>query len=118
MAVMDRLLAYDVLADLPIGELIPRSVFDGIRENLGTLHARKLVHGDIRDTNILLKRADRTKYMIIDFDWAGVEDVVRYPAYVNYRDIERPHDARDGLPIKAAHDDAMLGFLIASRSPK
>jgi serine/threonine protein kinase len=118
MAVMDRLVAYDVLADLPIGEHIPRSVFDSIGEHLRTLHERKLVHGDIRDTNILLRRDDRTRYMIIDFDWAGVEDVVRYPAYVNYRDIERPHDARDGLPIKAAHDDAMLGFLIAQRSQK
>lgn len=118
MAVMDRLVAYDVLAEVPMGELIPRSVFDSIGEHLRTLHDRKLVHGDIRDTNILLKREDRTKFMIIDFDWAGVEDIVRYPAYVNYRDIERPHDARDGLPIKAAHDDAMLGFLIAQRSQK
>ncbi|KAG1758797.1 hypothetical protein EV702DRAFT_986044, partial [Suillus placidus] len=118
MAVMDRLVAYDVLADLPIDELIPRSVFDSIGKELGTLHARNLVHGDIRDTNILLKREDRTQFMIIDFDWAGVADVVRYPANVNYRDIERPHDARDGLPIKAAHDDAMLGFLIARKSQK
>ncbi|KAG1758953.1 hypothetical protein EV702DRAFT_986033 [Suillus placidus] len=118
MAVMDRLVEYDVLADLPIGELLPRSVFDSIGNQLGTLHARRLVHGDIRDTNILLKREDRTQFMIIDFDWAGVADVVRYPAYVNYRDVERPHDARDGLPIKAAHDEAMLGFLIARRSQK
>ncbi|KAG1717267.1 hypothetical protein EDB19DRAFT_1654461, partial [Suillus lakei] len=118
MAVMDRLVAYDVLADLPIGELIPRSVFHSIGEHLRTLHARKLVHGDIRDTNILLEREDRTKFMIIDFDWAGVEGIVRYPAYVNYRDIQRPHDARDGLHIQAAHDDAMLGFLMARRSQK
>ncbi|KAG2335903.1 hypothetical protein BDR05DRAFT_978881 [Suillus weaverae] len=118
MAVMDRLVTYDVLAHLPIDELIPRSVFDSIGKHLETLHARKLVHGDIRDTNILLKREDRTQFMIIDFDWAGVADVVRYPAYVNYRDIERPHDVRDGLPIKAAHDNAMLGFLIARRFQK
>jgi RIO-like serine/threonine protein kinase len=118
MAVMDRLVVYDVLADVPIGELIPRSVFDSIGEHLRTLHDCKLVHGDIRDTNILLKKEDRTKFMIIDFDWVGVEDIVRYPAYVNYRDIERPHDVRDGLPIKAAHDDAMLGFLIVQRSQK
>ncbi|KAG1720973.1 uncharacterized protein EDB91DRAFT_1064611 [Suillus paluster] len=113
MAVMDRLVAYDVLADLPIGERIPRCVFDAIGEQLKTLHARQLVHGDIRDTNILLKTDDRTKFMIIDFDWAGVEEVVRYPAFVNYRDIQRPNDARDGQPIQAAHDDAMLDFLIA-----
>jgi serine/threonine protein kinase len=117
MAVMDRLVGYDVLADLPI-ELIPQSVFVGIGNQLKTLHAQKLVHGDIRDTNILLKSTDRTKFMIIDFDWAGKEDIVRYPAFVNYTQIQRPDDARDGLPIKASHDDDMLGFLMARKSKK
>jgi RIO-like serine/threonine protein kinase len=115
MAVMDKLVAYDILADLPNGVRIPRAVFDTIEMQLRTLHAHQLVHGDIRDTNIMIKMDDRTKCMIIDFDWAGVENVVRYPPFVNYRDIQRPDDARDGLPIQAAHDDAMLGFIIERR---
>ncbi|KAG2029126.1 hypothetical protein BDR03DRAFT_881769 [Suillus americanus] len=118
MVVMDRLVGYDQMADVPIGELIPKSVFDRIGEYLRSLHSDKLVHGDIRDTNIMLKKVDRTNVMIIDFDWAGAEGTVLYPAFVNYRDIQRPDDARDGRPIKAAHDDAMLGFLMAKRSQK
>ncbi|KAG2108873.1 hypothetical protein DEU56DRAFT_874522 [Suillus clintonianus] len=118
MVVMDRLIGYDQLADVAIGEQIPKSVFDRLGDCLRSLHSDKLVHGDIRDTNIMLKTVDRTNIMIIDFDWAGVEGVVRYPAFVNYKDIQRPDDARDGQHIKAAHDEAMLGFLMAKRSQK
>lgn len=118
MVVMDRLAGYDVLADLSDDISIPRAVFNAIGDQLKALHAQQLVHGDIRDTNILLKANDRTQYMIIDFDWAGVDKVVRYPAFVNHRDIQRPDGARDGLPIEAAHDDDMLGYIIAGRFQK
>lgn len=71
----------------------------------------ELVHGDIlRDLNILVDK-DRTKLMIIDFDWAGEADVVRYPPYVNHTDVQRPRVASDGLPIKAAHDLEMLAVI-------
>ncbi|KAI9463181.1 hypothetical protein HD554DRAFT_2195728 [Boletus coccyginus] len=112
MVVMDRLVGYDLLADLSETDRLPRSVFDAIREHLDTLHARQLVHGDIRDTNLLVKHDDRTKFMIIDFDWAGQVGIVQYPPYVNHSDIERPDDARDGLPIKADHDITMLNIII------
>lgn len=49
--------------------------------------------------------------MIIDFDWAGEADVVRYPPYVNHTDVQRPRVASDGLPIKAAHDLEMLAVI-------
>ena len=108
MIVMDHLVDYDVLADLPATERLPRCVVEAIRTQLKTLHARQMVHGDIRDTNILVRKDDRTKFMIVNFEWGGVEDVTRYPPYVNYTDIWRPRDARDGRPIKAAHDLEML----------
>jgi Lipopolysaccharide kinase (Kdo/WaaP) family len=118
MVVMDRILAYDVLADLPCTVCLPRSMFEAIAKQLKTLHARNLVHGDIRDTNILVNQNDRTKFMIIDFDWAGVDGVVVYPPYVNRTNIHRPDDARDGMPIKAAHDNAMIEFIIDTRAEK
>lgn len=118
MIVMDNLVGYDLLADLPNTERLPRSAFEEIETQLRTtLHARQLVHGDIRDTNIFVNK-DKTQLMIIDFDWAGVEDVVRYPPYVNYSDVQRPKDARDGLPIKAAHDLEMLAVITEARAPK
>ncbi|KAG2065397.1 hypothetical protein BDR04DRAFT_1108553 [Suillus decipiens] len=116
MVVMDKLVGYDVLADLPNSERLPRSAFEPIRERLKKLHAENLIHGDLRDTNILVKKDDRTKFMIIDFDWAGAENIVRYPPYVNYTNIKRPSDARDGLLIKAAHDDAMLDIIMDTRA--
>lgn len=116
MVVMDKLVGYDVLADLPNSERLPRSAFKPIQEQLKKLHAENLVHGDLHDTNILVKKDDRTKFMIIDFDWAGAENVVRYPSYVNYTNIKRPSDARDGLLIKAAHDDAMLNIIMDTRA--
>ncbi|KAG2362927.1 hypothetical protein BDR07DRAFT_1357064 [Suillus spraguei] len=118
MVVMDKLVGYDVLADLPSTERLPQSAFEPIREQLKKLHAENLVHGDIRDTNIFVKRDDRTKFMIIDFDWAGEENVVRYPPYVNYTKIKRPSDARDGLLIRAAHDDVMLNIIMDTRAKK
>ena len=91
---MDWLVGYDALAELPDTDRLPKSGLETMGEQLKTLHARYLVHGDIRDTNILVKNDNRTQLMFIDFEWAGVEDVVRYPPYVNYTDIERPNDAR------------------------
>jgi serine/threonine protein kinase len=118
MVVMDKLVGYELLADLPDTDRLPRSVFEAIGEQLKTLHARQLVHGDIRDTNIFVKNDDKTKFMIIDFEWAGVDGVVRYPPYVNYADIVRPDDARDGLLVKAAHDLAMLDVITDTRVNK
>ncbi|KAG2061011.1 hypothetical protein BDR06DRAFT_979255 [Suillus hirtellus] len=118
MVVIDEIVRYDVLADLPNTDLLPQLIFQAIREQLNTLHACQLVHGNIRDTNILVKKDDLTKFMIIDFNWAGIEEVMCYPSYVNYTQINRPHGARDGLLIKAAHDHVMLNFIIEVRAEK
>ncbi|KIK77136.1 hypothetical protein PAXRUDRAFT_835096 [Paxillus rubicundulus Ve08.2h10] len=115
MVVMDRLVGFKLLADLSYTECLPKSVLQGVRSQLKTLHERNLVHGDIRDTNILVKRDDKTKVMIIDFDWAGELGQVRYPPYVNYSDIWRPDDARDGNLIHAGHDDAMLDIILTAK---
>ncbi|KIK42499.1 hypothetical protein CY34DRAFT_23943 [Suillus luteus UH-Slu-Lm8-n1] len=95
----------------PIGMLM----FNAIGEQLKMLHAHQLVHDNIHNTNILLKVNDRTKLMRIDFDWVGVDKVMRYPSFVNHRDIQRPAGARDGLPLEAAHNDTILGYTVARR---
>ena len=118
MVVMDKIVGHDLLANLPETERLPRSLFEAIREQLKILHACHLVHGDIRDTNIFVKKDDRTKFMVIDFEWAGVEGVVRYPPYVNYTDMKRPNDARDGLLVKGAHDLFMLDDIADMRAMK
>jgi hypothetical protein len=48
---------------------------------------------------------------LIDFDWAGPEGTTRYPANVNYEQIDRPLEARDGEFITREHDNAMVEYL-------
>jgi len=79
------------------------------------LHAGGFVHGDIRDTNTMVQKWDNgddvRNVKLVDFDWAGKEGETRYPANVNYREIPRPLDAKDGMHIKKSHDDSMLSIM-------
>lgn len=76
-------------------------------------HRQGLVHGDLRDTNLLVRIDGELRFMLVDFDWAGKEGEVRYPINDNRNDIKRPDGARDGLPIQKDHDleilDRMFG---------
>ncbi|KAF9234386.1 hypothetical protein BU15DRAFT_52671 [Melanogaster broomeanus] len=80
-----------------------------IRDQLIQLHRDGFVHGDIRSTNIMVLK-DETKFMILDFDWAGKIGETRYPMNVN-TEIYRPEGAIDGALIQAGHDIAMLDFI-------
>ncbi|KAF8833879.1 hypothetical protein BDN67DRAFT_916066, partial [Paxillus ammoniavirescens] len=113
LVVMDKLVGYKLLADLcdSPDSHPPESVFEAISDQLKHLHLGGFVHGDIRDTNIMLKEDDQKQFMIIDFDWAGKTGEVRYPPYVNGTDIWRPEGAHDGELIQAGHDDAMLNAI-------
>jgi serine/threonine protein kinase len=50
-----------------------------IREKVASLHQAGFVHGDIRTTNIMVKKSGEEGILLIDFDWAGVIGDVRYP---------------------------------------
>lgn len=79
-----------------------------VTEVVKHLHRQGLVHGDLRDTNLLVRTDGELGFMVVDFDWAGKEGEVTYPINVNHIDIKRPDGARDGLPIQKAHDLEML----------
>ncbi|KAI1782699.1 hypothetical protein LXA43DRAFT_425094 [Ganoderma leucocontextum] len=51
-----------------------------IRQALDVLHANHLVHGDIREPNMVIARG---RGHLIDFDSAGEEGVARYPESLN-----------------------------------
>ena len=81
------------------------------------LHQSGFVHGDIRACNIMVRcqwdnGIGMANVKLVDFDWAGQEGVVRYPANVNHVQMYRPPDARDGLPIKRDHDLEMLEMAV------
>lgn len=80
-----------------------------VKELVASFHAQKLVHGDIRDTNLLVRVEDGTlKTKLIDFDWGGREGEARYPVLINKSTIPRPSDVIGGQLITIDHDLKMV----------
>ena len=67
---------------------------------LGCLEAGRMVHGDFRAANIMLKPGEEANAMLIDFDWAGEAGVAKYPFTRN--DLGYP--GQPGGFIAAEHD--------------
>lgn len=86
-----------------------------IRDALVKLHQHHMVHGDVRDTNIMVRDSGRElEFMLIDFDWAGELGTVKYPRLVNKApELGRPTDVEDGELINAEHDLVMLRHLFS-----
>ncbi|KAG1887287.1 hypothetical protein F4604DRAFT_1675279 [Suillus subluteus] len=82
---------------------------DEIAQKLEYLHQNGLVHGDIRDINIMVKKDGSSGIKLVDFDWSGKIGEIRYPMNV-YRGehLWRPDGAEDGQLIMAEHDVQML----------
>ena len=84
--------SWDEAIDKPIAEL---------QVAVLSLHEAGFVHGDLRSNNILVVSGT---VCIIDFEWAGVADQAVYPFFMNHTDVTWPDNAKDGQPIKQAHD--------------
>jgi hypothetical protein len=69
---------------------------DEIRASLITLHQAGYVHGDVRDTNVMVQKNGSDVIQLVDFDWAGKIGEVKYPVNVNRTDVVRPEGALDG----------------------
>ena len=50
-----------------------------LEEMLDCLEAGKMVHGDFRMANIMVKPGKEENAMLIDFDWAGGAEEAKYP---------------------------------------
>ncbi|KAG2125667.1 hypothetical protein DEU56DRAFT_565712 [Suillus clintonianus] len=93
-----------------LGELSdPYLHHDALATGLLSLHQEGYVHGDIRDTNVMVKRDRSPGFKLVDFDWSGKIGEIRYPMNV-YRGgrLWRPDGADDGQLILAEHDIQML----------
>ena len=75
------------------------------------MHSASMVHGDVRDTNVMVKLDGQCSFMLVDFDWAGIGRQVKYPKLINNAGISRPEGVTDGLEILPEHDIAMLNRL-------
>jgi serine/threonine protein kinase len=110
MVVMDLLGDYyHTLIDIGI---MDRGLFcQELETKIGELHRRGFVHGDIRPTNVMVKKSGESGIMLLDFDWAGAIGEARYPMNVNTTDIRRPVGVVDDALILAAHDLEMVYIL-------
>jgi serine/threonine protein kinase len=114
MVVMEDLSAGDYF-DLFGSSLAPDRVA-AIKERLDQvlvqMHQQGLVHGDLRDANVMVTNDPTPAVMLVDFDWAGRIGEARYPINVNRGDVYRPEGAVDNELILAEHDMWMLTQLI------
>ena len=97
---------------------LKENVYKAVEKALALLHADGYVHGDVRETNIMVKRdgvdsEDLGDIILVDFDWAGKENTVRYPSNITlgHPELPRPEDVDRGGLISSAHDDKMLELL-------
>ena len=90
----------------------PEELEEKIRARITELHQGNMVHGDLRDTNVMVKKDGGSSFMLIDHDWAGKQGNVRYPRHVNKDpQLGRPLTVEDGGLITCEHDDFMLEHL-------
>ncbi|CAB4436972.1 unnamed protein product [Rhizophagus irregularis] len=76
------------------------------------LHDKNLVHGDLREGNILVGRDNEKDsgfdVKLIDFEWSGPVNTARYSHFMNHIAINWPEGAEDGKLVMKEHDIAML----------
>ena len=86
-------------------------LMENIRRFLHEMHQAGWVHGDLRSTNIMVKKSGLDgSFLFIDFDWSGRNQEVFYPSFVNTTQVRRPDGVEDGEPIVALHDMEMLSY--------
>ena len=86
-----------------------RQAAQDLSRAVNALHARDLVHADLRCQNILV-RDDRA--FLVDFDWSGLRGQQMYPAFMNHEGINWAVDASDLMVVKKSHDIHFMNMLM------
>ncbi|KAI0289256.1 hypothetical protein BC826DRAFT_1107124 [Russula brevipes] len=111
---------YKVLYSLELSAADKEKVSCKVKVAVETLHQGGFVHGDLRDTNILVDLESLTSESgdvaihILDFDTAGRTGEAKYPLLVNTSTVRRPVDVKGGELITEKHDIEMLSYLFPS----
>jgi len=75
------------------------------------MHNAGFVHGDLRDTNILVDvTANNDGVKIVDWDWAGAQGSVEYPISINLQ-VPCAAAVGGGATIDMAHDMETMGLI-------
>lgn len=75
-----------------------------LKAALKEMHSSSYVHGDLRAPNIMIEAGHP---YVIDFDWAGKEGTVVYPADINM-EHSWAQGVKGGEKIEQVHDLEML----------
>lgn len=88
---------------------LPKNAHAQVEKAIEKLHDAQLVFGDLRQPNIMISGST---VFLIDFDWAGKVNEVRYPRNLS-RNVNWPKAAEDleFQPILMGHDRYMLDLL-------
>jgi serine/threonine protein kinase len=89
-----------------------------LREGLEDLHRKGLVHGDVREANVLVDSNGDAR--LIDFDWSERMEVARYPPLLNH-ELEWVPGGEAGNLIAPEHDIGMFELYLLEmekRKPK
>ena len=70
-------------------------------------HGENLVHGDLRDTNIIVEGDDRV--LLVDFDWGGRDGEAVYPRWDLNSELKDGRTHND-LKIRKEDDDRILAY--------
>ncbi|DAZ94907.1 TPA: hypothetical protein N0F65_003077 [Lagenidium giganteum] len=102
--VMERL----PLIPLSRVEVNDRMVRHQLIEIKSHLAAASLVHGDLRENNVMWDPV-KHRVVLIDFDWSGKDGTDTYPPFMN-PEIMWPPGAESGKPLRVAHDAYWLAM--------
>ncbi|KAL6305761.1 hypothetical protein BKA93DRAFT_195456 [Sparassis latifolia] len=90
-----------------------QDVHHKIEELVRSLHSASYVHGDVRDSNILVAPRENgdMDVRLVDYDWAGMAGEAQYPPLINRKTVRRPAGAIPGSAIVKEHDLEMITFM-------
>ena len=108
MVVMEYLEDYEVFSEFKDRASISTQLRQMVTDLVASFHQLGFVHGDIRDSNLLVRIQDNLEMKLIDFDWGGKEGEVYYPVLINNHTVYRPPEVVGGGFITTQHDRLMI----------
>ncbi|ETW75878.1 hypothetical protein HETIRDRAFT_329424 [Heterobasidion irregulare TC 32-1] len=107
MVVMEHLEG-TTLADKYARSVVSDDVRAAVTKAIGILAGKYLVRGDLRRSNVMVLNGDgKEQVRIIDFDWSGRAEVVRYPLFLSSSVFPAELGIRDFELIEKSHDVVM-----------
>jgi tRNA A-37 threonylcarbamoyl transferase component Bud32 len=70
-------------------------------------HGEGLVHGDLRDVNLIVPRGEPERIILVDYDWGGKHGDVSFPSRHLYEDLTTMREL-ESLEITKEHDRRVL----------